>query len=124
MQMPNLVHFILRCGPVQLCDLLVKVQDYWEVFLDEPCPNEFSPEEKEMCRVRYEEWHECQVLDQGVANEVGGIGDGWVEDDGFEDGKPKLEELKWVWDWEMERPFPLFDGAPSCRFGALQLYNV
>lgn len=68
-----------------------------------------------MCRVpvRYEKWHERQVLDQGVANEAGGMGDGWVEDDGFEDGRQKLEELKRVWDWEMERPLPLFDGAPS-----------
>jgi len=89
MQIPNLVLFILRCiadGPVQLFDLLVKIQDHWEVFSDEPCPTGFSPEEREMYRVRYEEWHEHLVLDQAVANEVGGMGDGWVEDDGFEDG--------------------------------------
>ena len=116
MQMPNLIHFILRCiadGPVQLCDLLVKMQGHWQVFSDEPCPIGFSPEEKEVYRVRYEEWHERQVLDQAVANEVGGMGDGWVEEEGFDDGKRKLEELKRVWDREMDRPFPLFDGAPS-----------
>lgn len=104
--MANLLHYILRCiadGPVQLCDLLVKMQVHWYIFSDA------------LYRVRYEEWSERTLLDAGVANGVGGKGDRWIEDEGFEDGRRKLEDFHRIWDREMhmDRPFPLFDGAPS-----------
>jgi hypothetical protein len=118
MEMPHLLHYMLRCiadGPLRLCDLLIKMQARWQLLSDEACPIDFSPEEKEMYRVRHEQWYERTLLDAGVANAVGGMEDGWIEDEGFEDGKRRLEELRQIWDQEMhmDRPFPLFDGAPS-----------
>lgn len=111
-----LFKFILRCiadGPMELCDLLIKIQEEWRYFSDRPCPLDFSPEEREMYRVRHEEWTRRVALDTDVANAVGGLGDGWIDDKGLEDARQRFDELHRLWDEKMDRPFPLFEGAPS-----------
>ena len=59
--------------------------------------------------------NERTLLDAGVASAVDGMGDGWIQNEGFEEGKRRLEELRRIWGQEMcmDRPFPLFDDAPS-----------
>ena len=115
-ELASLFKFVLRCiadGPMDLCDLLFKIQEEWHYLSDTPCPIDFSPEEHEMYRVRHEEWTRRVTLNNDVARAVGGLEDGWIDDEGFEDAKKRFDELHRLWDEKMDRPFPLFDGAPS-----------
>ena len=100
-------------GPLDLYDLLSKIQVKWGHFSHEPCPIDFSPEEHEMYRARHEEWTKRVALDANVVNAVGGHVDGWIDDEDFEETKKRFDELHRVWNANMDRPFPLFDGAPS-----------
>ncbi|KIM44356.1 hypothetical protein M413DRAFT_379687 [Hebeloma cylindrosporum] len=113
---PSLLRFIVRCiadGPMELCDLLIKTQEMWFLFSDEPCPIDFSLEEQEMYRAQHEEWYKRVLIDSDLANAVGCVGDGWISDENFEDANQRWNDLRRLWDKEMDRPFPYFDGAPS-----------
>jgi hypothetical protein len=115
-ELATLFKTILRCiadGPLDLYDLLSKIQDMWHHFSKEPCPIDFSPEEHEMYRARHEEWTQRVALNVDVANGVSGYADGWIDDKGFEDAKKRFDQLHRRWGEKMDRPFPLYDGAPS-----------
>ena len=116
LQMPSLLRFILRCiadGPMQLFDLLIKVQEVWHLLSDEPCPIDFSSEEKEACRLQHEEWYKRVVVDNDIANALGCMGDGWVSEEKIEEASQRWEEICRLWDENMDRPFPFFDGVPG-----------
>ena len=67
-----------------------------------------------MYRARHEERTRRVALNTDVANGFGGHVDGWIDDEGFEDAKKRFDELLRLWNnANMDRPFPLFDGAPS-----------
>ena len=116
-ELASLFKTILRSiadGPMDLYDLLSKIQDVWCHFSHEPCPIDFSPEEHKMYRARHEERTRRVALNTDVANGFGGHVDGWIDDEGFEDAKKRFDELHRLWNnANMDRPFPLFDGAPS-----------
>ena len=112
----SLFKTILRCiadGPMDLYGLLSKIEEEWDHFSPAPCPIDFSPEEHKMYRERHEEWTRRVALNTDVANGFGGSEDGWIDDEGFEDAKKRFDELHRRWNEKMDRPFPLFDGAPS-----------
>ena len=110
----SLFKTILRCiadGPLKLYDLLSKIQVEWDNFA--PCPIDFTRKEHKMYRKRHEEWTRRVALNTDVANGFGGSEDGWIDDEGFVDAKKRFDGLHRRWNERMDRPFPLFDGAPS-----------
>ena len=112
----SLFKTILRCiadGPLNLYDLLSKIQVDWGNFA--PCPIDFTRKEHKMYRKRHEEWTQRVALNTDVANGFGGSHgeDGWIDDEDFEDAKKRFDELHRCWNEKMDRPFPLYDGAPS-----------
>ena len=116
LQMPSLLWFILRCiadGPMQLCDLLINMQEVWHLLSDELCPIDFSSEEKEKWRLQHEEWYKRVVVDNDIANALGCMADGWVSEEKIEETTRRWEEIYCLWNENMDRPFPFFDGVPS-----------
>lgn len=79
---------------MDLYDLLFKIQEEWHIFSDTgQCPIDFTSEEHEIYRARHKEWTQCVALNNDIANAVGGLGDGWIHDKGFEDAKRRFDEL-------------------------------
>ncbi|PBK67764.1 hypothetical protein ARMSODRAFT_1085806 [Armillaria solidipes] len=105
--------YVLRCwadGPLKLRDALMEVSDPDSSAI--PCAIDFSPAEREAhdeelrARVRY------QGMVERLVEYVGCDGQGWVEEERFEEAQRAVEGAARQWD-DAVGPFPFRDGSWS-----------
>ncbi len=105
--------YALRCwadGPLRLRDALITISDSLSEFSTIPCAIDFSSAEREAhdvelgARVRY------QATIEKLVQYVGCDGQGWVEEERFEEARRAAEGAAGQWD-DAVGPFPFRDGS-------------
>ena len=116
-QLANLVPQILRCiadGPQILRADLIRLQENWREFSDDPCPIDFTPDEISAHDAEQEALDEYQNHVDALYVELRCFEDGSVKTEDYETSKQLMERRREEWDEvTMKGPFPFYEGAHS-----------
>ncbi|KAH9886024.1 kinase-like domain-containing protein [Cubamyces lactineus] len=113
----NLVPQVLRCiadGPQALRADLIRLQENWREFSDDPCPIDFTPDEIAAHNAEQEALDEYQSHVDALYAELRCFEDGSVKTEDYETSKQLMERRREEWDdVAMKGPFPFYEGAHS-----------
>ncbi|KAJ8495718.1 hypothetical protein ONZ51_g1538 [Trametes cubensis] len=111
------MHLILRCiadDQKALWADLIRLQETWREFDDDPCPIYFTSDEIAAHNAEQEALDEYKGHVDALYAELRCFGIGSVKTEDYEISKQLMERRREEWDGTaMKRPFPFYEGAHS-----------